>query len=190
MKTALIEKGILPERFVFLEEDRFNGIIAFLTRDCGGNVSDRGIVEIRSKSFYNEDRLPKNTANFTWGSPNFRSNAKMDQWIEWDFKTSQIEPTHYSIRTHGGEAGGSHLQNWVIEGRNEEEEWIQLDERRNDSELNGPSRIATFEIANRFRIRIRILRLRQIDLNHAGGHLLAFGAFELFGDLFRHSSRK
>jgi hypothetical protein len=29
-----------------------------------------------------------------------------NQWIEWDFKSADIEPTHYSIRTHGGESGG------------------------------------------------------------------------------------
>jgi hypothetical protein len=104
-----------------------------------------------------------------------------------DFKTSQIEPTHYSIRTHSREAGGVHLRHWVIEGRNEEKKWIQLDERRDNSELNGPSQIATFEIASRSRIRVRILRLRQIRLNHRGDHILAFDSFELFGDLFRHS---
>jgi hypothetical protein len=38
--------------------------------------------------------------------------------------TSQIEPKHHSIRTHTGKAGSRHLQHWVIEDRNEEEEWI------------------------------------------------------------------
>jgi hypothetical protein len=190
LKTTLIEKSILAERSVFLKDDRFDGIIACLTRNCGGNVSDRGIVEIRSKSFLNDNRLPKNAADFAWSSPNFVSKNEVDQWIEWDFKTSQIEPTHYSIRTHGRKAGDAHLQNWVIEGRNEEKKWTQLDERRNNLELIGRSCIATFEIATRFRIRVRILRLRQIALNHRGNHVLAFNSFELFGELFRHSSRK
>jgi hypothetical protein len=188
LKTALIENSIMPERSVFLKDDPFDGIIAFLTRNCGGNVADRGLVEIRAKSIFDDIYLPKNAANFTWDTPHFNSNAEMNQWIEWDFKTSQIEPTRYSIRTHGDKAGDVHLQHWVIEGRNEGEKWIQLDERRDNSELNGPSRIATFEIANR--IRVRILRLRQIGLNHRGDHMLAFSSFEVFGELFRYSSRK
>jgi hypothetical protein len=188
LKTALIEKSVFPERFVFQEDDRLNGIIAFLTRDCGGNIADCGIVGIRSNSFSDTTRPAKNAADFAWSSLMFQSKNEPNQWIEWDFKTSQIEPTHYSIRTHGGEAGSIHLRNWVIEGRNEEEKWIQLDERRDDSQLNGRDRIATFEIANRFRF--RILRLRQIGFNHRGTHVLAFAAFELFGDLFRHSSQK
>jgi hypothetical protein len=113
----------------------------------------------------------------------------VNQWIEWDFKTAKIEPSHYSINTNGDKAGGTHLQHWVIEGRNEEEEeWIRLDERRENSELNGSGRFATFEIANR--VRVRILRLRQIGLNHRRDHILSFSAFEVFGEFFRHSSRK
>jgi hypothetical protein len=69
------------------------------------------------------------TLKLALGSPIFQSKTEMNQWIEWDFKTFQIEPTHYSIRTHGGEAGHGHLRHWVIEGRNEDEKWIRLDER-------------------------------------------------------------
>jgi hypothetical protein len=151
-------------------------------------VADRGIVGIRSSSFFDDDCLPKNAADFAWTSWFFKSKNAVNEWIEWDFKTSQIEPTHYSISTHGSEAGSSHLQNCVIEGRNEEEEWIKMDERWNDSQLNGPNRIATFEIVNRFRV--RIVRLRQTGMNHRGTHILAFNSFELFGELFRYSSRK
>jgi hypothetical protein len=49
----------------------------------------------------------------------------MHRSIRWDFKTSEIEPTHYSIRTRAGEAGSPHLRHWVIEGRDEEKKWIQ-----------------------------------------------------------------
>jgi hypothetical protein len=188
LKTSLIENSILAERKLFLKDDPLDGIIASLTRNCGGNVSDCGIVEIKSKSFYDDGCLPKNASNFTPGSPNVQSKCEMNQWIEWDFKTSQIKPTHYSIRTHRSGAGGGHLQHWVIEGRNdEEEEWIQLDERRDNSELNGKNRIATFEIANR--VRIRILRLRQIGLNHRSNLTLAFHSFEVFGEMFKIKNR-
>jgi hypothetical protein len=186
LKTVLIENSMLTERSVFQKDDPFDGIIACLTRNCGGNVSDRGIVEIKASSFLNEDCFPKNAVNFTLDSPIWELKCEMNQWIEWDFKTSHLKPTHYSIRTHRSEVGCGHLQHWVIEGRNEEEKWSQLDEQQANSQLNGPGRFATFEIANRFRV--RILRLRQIGLNHRGSHVLAFAAFELFGELFRHPS--
>jgi hypothetical protein len=62
----------------------------------------------------NEDRVPKKVANFTPGSGVFQSKNEMNRWIEWNFKASQIEPTHYSIRTHGGEAGGAYLRHFCL----------------------------------------------------------------------------
>jgi hypothetical protein len=55
-----------------------------------------------------------------------------------------------------------------------------VDELQDNSELNGKHQIAAFEISNRFRIRIRILRLRQMGLNRRGDHILAFHSFEPF----------
>jgi hypothetical protein len=115
----------------------------------------------------------------------FQSKDETNQWIEWNFKTAEIEPTHYSILTHGDESGGRHLQNWVLEGQNAQVEWRVLDERRGDSQLNGKGQTATFDI--RTRLRLRKIRLRQIGLNHHREFVLAFTALELFGDLLRHS---
>jgi hypothetical protein len=120
LNTALIENSILLQRSVFLKDDQLDGTISCPTRNCGGNVADRGIIEIRAKSFSDDECLPTNAANFTLERPIFRSQREMNQWIEWDFKTSQTEPTHYSIRTHGSKAGSGYLQHWVFEGRNED----------------------------------------------------------------------
>jgi hypothetical protein len=79
LKTTLIEKSILPERSFSVNEDRFDGIIADLTRNCGGNVSDRGIAEIKASSFFDDTYLPKNAANFTLSSPIFNSKNEMNQ---------------------------------------------------------------------------------------------------------------
>jgi hypothetical protein len=102
----------------------------------------------------------------------FGSMDAANQWIEWDFKSADIEPTHYSIRTHGGPSGGGHLREWVLEGRTGDEGWTVLDERRNDSQLNGVSLSATFEITSL--LRVRSLRLRQTGFNHRGTMLSPF----------------
>jgi hypothetical protein len=133
-----------------------------------------------------DDCIPKYVADLTDVMHIFQSKNETNQWIEWNFKTAQIEPTHYSITTTGDESGEGHLQNWVLEGRNAQEKWRVLDERRSDSQLNGKSRIVTFDIKTR--LRIRKIRLRQIGQNHDGTHELAFVALEFFGDLLRHSS--
>jgi hypothetical protein len=114
MKRTLIAKIVLPERSFAVGDDRLDRLLAFLTRDCGGNVSDCGIVEVRASSIFDDDCVPKNAANFAWTGPNFQSKTDVNQWIEWDFKASQIEPTHYSIRTHTEEAGGADLRHFWL----------------------------------------------------------------------------
>jgi hypothetical protein len=184
LKTALIEKAVLPEGLFVPGSDPLDGIISQLTQTCGGNVADQGLVGIRSASVCGDHRLPRNAADLGPG-PIFETKNEPNQWIEWDFKTAQIEATHYSIFTHGSESGRSHLRNWVLEGRNGDESWTVLDERRDDSQLNGNSRVVTFDVKTR--LRVRVIRLRQTGVNHAGNRFLAFGALEFFGALFRPS---
>jgi hypothetical protein len=186
MKSMLIEKAVLPERLHFSSVDPLEGTIAHLTRECAGNVADRGIIEITSNSVLNDNWMAKHVTDLTDWNHIFQSKTEGNQWIEWDFKTAEIEPTHYSIRTHGDESGGNHFQHWVLEGRIGDKKWGVLDERRSDSQLNGKCRIATFDITTR--LRIRKIRLRQNGPNHRGSHTLVFTALEFFGDLLRHSS--
>jgi hypothetical protein len=162
--------------------DALDGIISHLTRECGGNVSDHGIIGITAASVSNDARLPRNAADLR-SVTHFQSANEPNQWIEWDFKDAQIEATHYSIFTHASESGMSHLQHWVLEGRNGDEEWTILDERRDDAQLNGKSHLVTFDIKTR--MRVRVIRLRQTGVNHRGAHTLMFRALELFGRFFR-----
>jgi hypothetical protein len=64
------------------------------------------------------------------------------------------------------------FQHGVLEGRIGDEQWRVLDEHHSDSQLNGSSRIAPFDISTRSRL--RVIRLRQIGPNHAGGYALMF----------------
>jgi hypothetical protein len=75
-----------------------SGIIAHLTAKCGGNVHDKGVLEITVSSVYKEKYPPRNAADFENVYSHFCSQDEPDQWICWDFKTLRIEPTHYTIR--------------------------------------------------------------------------------------------
>jgi hypothetical protein len=88
MKRALIAQAVLSERSFAVGDDRLDAFLAFLTRDCGGTVSDCEIVEIRASSVFDEDCVPKNVTNFAWTGPNFQSKTNVNQWIEWDSKAS------------------------------------------------------------------------------------------------------
>jgi hypothetical protein len=167
LKSELIAQAVLPEGIFIPTGDRFEGIIAHLTRKCGGNVADCGIIEITSSSVWDDNWTAKYVADLTDVKHIFASKNEDNQWIEWDFKTAEIEPRHYSIRTTDDESGRGHLQHWVLEGRIGDEKWRVLDERHSDSQLNGRNRIAMFDISTR--LRVRMIRLGQIGPNHYGG---------------------
>jgi hypothetical protein len=105
-----------------------------------------------------------------WNAPN--------QWICYDFKTSWIYPTHYSIRS---EPSKYQLQHWVIEGSVHGIEWIELDERRDNTDLKESLVTKMFSITNSQPV--RQIRIRQTGLNHGDAHTLTLTAFELFGYL-------
>ena len=71
----------------------FSGIIHHLTETCGGNVHDKGIVEVTASSASELDNL---------------ENYQQNSWLKYDFKEKKIHPTKYSIRS----------RHWAIEGSN------------------------------------------------------------------------
>jgi hypothetical protein len=87
-----------------------DGIISCLTQKHGGNVHDKGIVSITSKSvFYDDPKyagrnvadltsdLDRNVADFT-GSI-FQSGHEPGQWICWDFHEMRVSLTYYTIKS-------------------------------------------------------------------------------------------
>jgi hypothetical protein len=110
-----------------------DGIIAHLTRECGGNVHDCHVVDITLGSFEKEtqganphsgayyDRpmnAAKNAADLEadsyFGSACCKNQEDIpctrNNWICSNFKERWIVPTHYAIRTHKYGPGGSHLK--------------------------------------------------------------------------------
>jgi hypothetical protein len=104
-------------------------IIAHLTRECGGNVHDRSVVEIRSGSFEMETDganphsgafcnspgyAAKNAADLEADScfhSAYRTNSEIvrhtrNNWVCYDFKERRIVTTHYAIRTNWRIPGG------------------------------------------------------------------------------------
>jgi hypothetical protein len=93
----------------------------------------------------------------------------------------QIRPTHYSIRTCSAGPNSYHLKNWVIEGSVDGNLWLEIDRRENNTDLNSSFAIKTFQICKVDTF--RMIRLRQIGLNHQNNNYLIFTSFELFGSL-------
>jgi hypothetical protein len=159
------------------------GIIAYLTKKCGGNVHDKKIVTVISHRPYNQEvgNAAKNVADLH-ADTEFFSSKDPNQWIGYDFKGMRVKPTAYAVRPyHSGGPGGHNLKSWVVEGSNDLQDWFELDRRVNNGDLNAGNEVKTFGIASD--VRCRAVRLRQIDLNHKGTHVMLISGLELFGKL-------
>jgi hypothetical protein len=106
-----------------VEIDVPDGIIAHLTKECGGNVQDRHVVDVTCGSLEKEtyganphsgayeNKLcyaAKNAANLEDDS-HFSSACRSrsediphtrNNWVCYDFKERRIVPTHYAVRTN------------------------------------------------------------------------------------------
>jgi hypothetical protein len=173
-----------------------DGIIAHLTREYGGNVHDRHVVDIMSGSFKKETVwsyygiVAKNAADLETGShfgsayrektegiPHTRNN-----WICYDFKERRIVPTHYTIRTNNCGSGGWHLRSWLVETSADGKNWREVAREENNRQLDGLWFTGTFAVAGGGEC--RFIRLVNIGRNRQGYDTLAISAWEIFGSLF------
>jgi hypothetical protein len=86
--------------------DPLNGIIAYLTQQCGGNVHDHRVVKVTSSMVYRSELRWAAKHSVDLQSENaFASHCrdKWDtiphtaKWICFDFRDRRVVPTHYTI---------------------------------------------------------------------------------------------
>jgi hypothetical protein len=152
------------------------GIIFYLTSQPGGNVHDRGIVNI-SGSTFQSSYVAKNAIDLL-STSYFDSQNEPNQWLCYDFKDRKVRPTHYSISAHSSDYW---LRSWIFEGSMDGPTWTELDGHINDQTTNSNHPIRTFSVSNHFSF--RYLRLRQTGVNAQGSHYFVLYAMEIFGDL-------
>ena len=164
-----------------------DGIIAHLTRLCGGNVHEKGVVEVTASSVWahRSGFVAQNAVDFESLSE-FRSNDEANSWICYEFKERRVVPTSYSIRSFSAIPGSAHPKSWVFEVSNDGSEgsWEIIDTRENNSHLDDEFVVHNFQIQARPRESFRFIRLRQTGENHFGNHFLFISALEVFGTLY------
>jgi hypothetical protein len=156
------------------------GIIAHLTGD-GGNVANRGIVDITSKTDYpSAGYRARNLADLANDSF-FCSSGAQNEAVTFDFKSMIVRPTHYTMRSHCYGVGSYHPKSWVLESSLDGSDWHEIDRKQDDGHLNGTHLAHTFEMA--VARPARYIRITQTGPNHRGDHYFGFSALEFFGYL-------
>jgi hypothetical protein len=149
------------------------GIISYLTQKHGGNVHDKGIVTITSKSVWSDYDAVRNAADLDSNS-RFKSKDEPGEWICWDFHEMRIRLTHYTIES-------SRLKSWVIESSLDGEAWTEIDRRTTNVDLRASPNRESFDFLNSGEC--RFIRLTQTGRNHIGDDNLEIRALEFFGTL-------
>lgn len=175
------------QKFLFKgkESESFQGIIYQLTKECGGNVAEKGILSI--SSFPEHQSYPsKNAVDFENIQSQVITYGDNNAWLMYDFKEKKVQPTHYSIRSRPSGKGSDHPKNWVIEGSNTGgNDWKILDSQNDVTCLDDKSVFHTFEIKEKYSKDefYRFLRLRQTGPNSANCYQLCLSALEYFGTI-------
>jgi hypothetical protein len=118
-RTLSSQQPTIGRKFTF-GSDSLSGIVAFLTEKCGGNVHEKGVVEVTSSSVY-EKHVPQNATDLKNNLTHFWLNGlKTDEWICFNFKDLKIEPTHYTMRAYNSPGNWHQPKNWVLQGSNDE----------------------------------------------------------------------
>jgi hypothetical protein len=181
-----------------------DGIIAHLTRQCGGNVHDHHVVDITSGSFeretvganphsgaYNNDPdcAARNAADLEvvtiFGSAYRRKEEDIahtrNNWLCYDFKERRIVPTHFTVRTHSDGPGYSHMRSWLVETSADGASWREVAREENNNQLNGKRFAGTFAVTGGGEC--RFIRLVNIGRTHRENDRLAISGWEIFGIL-------
>jgi hypothetical protein len=158
-----------------------DGILSHLTQKHGGNIHEKGIVRITSKSVYDHPaHALKNVADVTSDS-SFCSKNEPGQWVCWDFGEMRVGPTHYTICA-------LLLKSWVVEGSLNGRSWREIDRQTDNQDFKKGLNTASFAVSNP--AEFRLIRLTQTGERYCGNDLLdwcddylVLKAVEFFGTL-------
>lgn len=139
------DKKYEVQTFQFQPGNLFNGIIKHLTDITGGNIHRNGTIELTCEEKTSSDQPPENILDNNSKCFGARSGSQ-NYCIKFDFKSRLIEITGYAIKSYSFSSG--HMKSWVLEMSKDGDKWEQIDQRQDDSSLNGSSRKSEFKIAN------------------------------------------
>jgi hypothetical protein len=150
-----------------------DGIISYLTTKHRGNLQEKGLVTISSKSVSDTAKHVLSVNTLHSGVVYFYSKNEPGQWVCWDFREMRIRLTHYTIGSHA-------LKSWVVEGSLDGRSWTEIDRQTDNQDFNH-THTGSFAVSNP--VEFRFIRLTQTDTDHNGRDTLTLCVAEFFGTL-------
>ncbi|OHS97224.1 hypothetical protein TRFO_36574 [Tritrichomonas foetus] len=119
-------------------------------------------------------------ANFLYNGQQFGSNNVPNSWIMFEFVDTKMLITSYEIKCYSTVT--YNMKQWILEGSNNQDEWIELDSK-NTSSLNEARATRIFDI-DKIRIPFRFIRIRHTGFNGVSTAQMFIGGIDFRGRLY------
>ena len=163
----------------------FKGIIHYLKENNNQNIFDKGIISITASS--TEFGSPKQVIDYNW-SGFWASDTSPGNWLEFDFKDLKVKINGYSLKTYADGQNWIHLKNWALQGSQDRNQWIEIDRKINNSDLNGSRNKMYYSISGAVDS-FRYIRLKSTGLNHCPNspynNRLGLTNIEFYGEIMK-----
>ena len=164
-----------------------DGIISYLTRKYHGNLVDVGVVSMTATdtfTVFSSCELKyiltiENDSEFYCS----QNSVNPLPFFQIDFRDIRVQPTGYALGTYVFGVNNQHLKSWVVEGSLNGEDWVEIDRRDDDNQLNGQFRKAYYQATAPAKSPMRYIRLRMTGPSHRNDYQLLCSFMELFGGL-------
>ncbi|KAK8834180.1 hypothetical protein M9Y10_019828 [Tritrichomonas musculus] len=147
---------------------------------------DKDKINITSSSIFYDKVSPENILIYDNQEKYFCSRNEFSNWLKIDFKENLISPTDYTILSSPNNKGAAHPKNWAIQGSNDNKKWVNLNEQRNCTLINGWSISHTFHIDDPKLRQFRYLRIVTTGMNCWRDNKLMFKSIEFYGTVYKN----
>lgn len=166
----------------YVKNKEFEGIISYIKKNL--NISDAINITASSVDTQVKGNSLSSIIEYNNKAAKFRTNDIENSWICFDFKSHRVILTNYTIKSRD-RGTTSNPKSWVIEGSNNCNGWVILDERNDCNALNECSIVHTFDLSHQTNKEYRYLRMRQTDRNWYAkiSFTLTLTYIEFYGEL-------
>lgn len=167
----------------FKYSSNFDGIINSLNKKCGGNCSERGVIDVTCSKI--QGYPATNLTDYNNHYYNVWINNQLNGYFEFDFKDKKVIITDYEFETPDSGMDNGYPKNWTIECSNDKNIWNTIDRITNDEHLHGPKKHHVFKVNNPINTPYRYVRIYQRGCSHYSSTNYHFGLLkvEFYGQL-------
>jgi len=165
---------------ILFKGDKFDGVFSYLNYRAGGNAVEKGLIKMTVSGAWSNN--PYIYLVEACGD-SFSSTNNPDEFIHFDLLDFRLKLTGYTLKSDWRPQNSWQPKNWAVLGSNDNAQWQALDERQDNSDLNGPYMSQYFPCSPDESSSYRYIKIARTGPNWSGDNYLVLKQIELFGFL-------